>query len=178
MLLCASSLTPLRRFAFADTALARSGPAGRDVQVVARERMAFFANLAAAPIETLLGTGRPSAVRRLVVAAVVFSIKRPAFGPLTHIRKEVLEVAPAFADCYPARAIVFEGKVPRVRAPRDHPAPRFISRASGTTVLQTLTTPARSCGTDPKCRAAYHHLVAAITAARPGVVARRVARKT
>lgn len=78
-----------------------------------------------AVIAALHKSGRPSAVRRLVVAIIVDAIKGHAVRTIAHVRKEVLErMPPTVADANTARAVSTEVAVPRVIATLEHAVPR------------------------------------------------------
>lgn len=83
-------------------------------------------------IPTLLRSGCPPTVPRLVVAVVVDAVKRKA-GPWapTHVLKEVLELQPALAYGDAAAAVVLPPRVSASPATLDHVAPCGVLNSPG-----------------------------------------------
>lgn len=77
-------------------------------------------------ISSLLQRCCPTEVLFAVVAVVVLSVQGQSFGAFSHIREEVAEVMPPFADCNSPRAIVGVVCISRAVASPHHSSPTVI----------------------------------------------------
>lgn len=87
-------------------------------------------------IALLLKVGSPSAIGRLVVAAVVDAVDRMLRGwPASHIGKErLIGVTPAFADSNSTAAVISKLLVMWRRAPLAQALPRYVFRSGAVSV--------------------------------------------
>lgn len=88
-------------------------------------------------ISVLLNGSRPAAVVWLIVSVVVDAIKRVFWGRTTpHVRDEIFEFLPSFANLNPSFAVFVELRMALVAASLLHVDPRHVFRRASQTVLQ------------------------------------------
>ena len=91
----------------------------------------FHRNGSTRLIHSLLSTGRPSAVSRLIVSlALRPTVQRRSWRAWPHVGKEVSELAPAFADRNTSRSVVGVPRALLIRAPGQHTAPACVGWGS------------------------------------------------
>ena len=137
---------------------------------------------APAPVILLLGSGRPSAVVRPVSLRVVDTLQCHALGALAHVGNEVGGgFKPAFANRYPAPAVMRESCAIRICATLLHGKPAFIGSGGAPAILASSlahmrgplpSTPcrfasARNDAASPQVLAPYGLKFSAITGAKP-----------
>lgn len=88
-------------------------------------------NIIRPSIERLLFICCPAAVRRLIVAVVVNSIKCFSNWTMTHIFKKVFKLFPTLTDCNSPASIIFPIFAPWISAPVYYSIPRFINFCIG-----------------------------------------------
>jgi hypothetical protein len=76
----------------------------------------------------LLFSRRPFAIGRLVIAIVVYALKRQPFRPEAHIFEEVFESEPSFAHRNPSTAVIRIFGSSRIQAPSFHRTPNTVLR--------------------------------------------------
>lgn len=81
-------------------------------------------------IRRLLVMCRPSAIAWLVVAVVVDSVNRVAWGPSSHISEEVFELLPSLAHFDAASAVILVFMVFHILATRNHSQPNVVLRGA------------------------------------------------
>ena len=94
-------------------------------------------------VVALFAPRSPSAVTGLVTVAVVHSLQRvETFSRRTfsHVGEEIIKgVEPASADCYAAFPVMFERRIGRLSAARDHVRPRLKRRTPSIPSSVTMT---------------------------------------
>jgi hypothetical protein len=90
-------------------------------------------------VSCLLFRSLPFTVLLAVTTIVVFSSKSQSGWPLAHIRYEIGNIHPAFANPYSTTSIVFPRRIVRVSTSVYHCLPNRIDLGSGKTVLRSMT---------------------------------------
>lgn len=80
----------------------------------------------ASSVPALIFCAGPSAIRRLVISVVIYTLNCNAIWPFSHVGKEVFKVSPSWTHFYSSSSVMLKTVIFGIRASVNHLGPRAV----------------------------------------------------